>query len=131
MRLLTFLKSIREGLISVLNTLFKREHLLFRSREEENFYYFLRSFYAGRVLTNYKIDGYEIDLYLVNLKIGIEIDAHPNHFTQEKIESENKRDLHLLAEHGILTIRINKTHYQNAAARDWLREKLVKLIKKG
>lgn len=51
---------------------------------------------------------YRLDLYWPELKLAVEIDAYGTHGSPERFESDRRRDARLLAELGIIVIRITR-----------------------
>lgn len=81
----------------------KCSQYLHTSFPEQALYYYCKQAFSDCV-NSYKIEGYEIDIYIPNLKLGIEYDGIQWHTNIEKDKAKNE----LLKKNGIKLIRVRE-----------------------
>jgi very-short-patch-repair endonuclease len=52
--------------------------------------------------------GYRLDLYWPALKLVVEVDSYGTHGSPTRFEADRRRDARLLAEKGIVVMRVTK-----------------------
>ena len=88
--------------------LLKARHFLGTSKLEEDFVSFIRSFYSGEVITSVrdKIPPMELDIFLPEFNLGIEINGGYWHSERFKDKNYHLRKYNLCKEKGIRLISI-------------------------
>lgn len=74
----------------------------------------------GKIMTNYFIDGFEMDFYYPDLKLNLELDGRDHVYKRTRDE---RRDKYLAARHGIKTLRFTLNEGED------LRSELTALLK--
>ena len=77
-----------------------------RSELEELLQRFIDHFGFPQPLICHPIGPYEIDAYFPAERVAVEVDGWPFHNSRDAFEHDRLRDAYLLAEYGIVTVRI-------------------------
>ncbi len=58
--------------------------------------------------TQFSVLGYRLDFYWPELRLAVEVDAYGTHGSRTRFEADRRRDARLLAERGIVVVRLTK-----------------------
>lgn len=98
-----------------------------RSRQEQEITEYIKSFYTGIVINNYKLDM-ELDIYLPELKLGIEFNGTYYHDVEHKGKGYHQEKSFYFKEKGIFVYHIYEWEWEDDIKREIIKNSLRRMI---